>query len=70
MDKEIKHEFGQGPGELFEGEYKKPLPMRLDRWLVSQRAEQSRAHIQKFIEAGFARVNLSLIHISEPTRPY
>ena len=25
--------------------------------LVSQRAEQSRAHIQKFIEAGFARVN-------------
>ena len=57
MDKEIKHEFGQGPGDLFEGEYKKPLPMRLDRWLVSQRAEQSRAHIQKFIEAGFARVN-------------
>ncbi len=31
--------------------------MRLDRWLVSQRPEQSRAHIQKFIEAGFVRVN-------------
>ena len=38
MNKEVKHEFGQGPGELFESEYKKPLPMRLDRWLVSQRA--------------------------------
>ena len=45
MDKEIKHEFGQGPGDLFEGEYKKPLPMRLDRWLVSQRSEQSRAPV-------------------------
>ena len=31
--------------------------MRLDRWLVSQRSEQSRARIQKFIEAGFVRVN-------------
>ena len=45
MNKEVQHEFGEGPGELFEGEYKKPLPMRLDRWLVSQRAEQSRAHV-------------------------
>ena len=66
MDKEIKHEFGQGPGELFEGEYKKALPMRLDRWLVSQRAEQSRAHIQKFIEAGFARA-VSYTHLTLPT---
>jgi 23S rRNA pseudouridine1911/1915/1917 synthase len=31
--------------------------MRLDRWLVSQRPEQSRARIQKFIEAGCVRVN-------------
>ena len=35
----------------------KPLPMRLDRWLVSQRPEQSRARIQKFIDAGYVRVN-------------
>jgi len=69
MDKEIKYEFGQGPGELFEGEYKKPLPMRLDRWLVSQRAEQSRAHIQKFIEAGFARVNGKTGKAKTPGRP-
>ena len=52
MDKEIKHEFGQGPGELFEGEYKKPLPMRLDRWLVSQRAEQSRATFRNSLKRG------------------
>ena len=57
MNKEIKQEFAQGQGKLFELEYTKPLPMRLDRWLVSQRSEQSRAHIQKFIEAGFVRVN-------------
>tara|TARA_Y100001968_G_scaffold296939_1_gene305487 strand:- start:269 stop:1153 length:885 start_codon:yes stop_codon:yes gene_type:complete len=31
--------------------------MRLDRWLVSQRPEQSRSHIQKFIDAGFVKVN-------------
>ena len=37
MNKEITQEFGQGKGELFEREYQKPLPMRLDRWLVSQR---------------------------------
>mgnify|MGYP001211118434 CR=1 FL=1 len=69
MNKEIKHEFGQEPGELFESEYKKPLPMRLDRWLVSQRAEQSRAHIQKFIEAGFARVNGKTGKAKTPVRP-
>ena len=49
--------FGEGEGELLKLHYSKPLPMRLDRWLVSQRAEQSRASIQKFIEAGFVRVN-------------
>ena len=31
--------------------------MRLDRWLVAQRPEQSRSRIQKFIEAGLVRVN-------------
>lgn len=49
--------FGEGEGELLTLQYPKPLPMRLDRWLVSQRPEQSRARIQKFIDAGFVRVN-------------
>ncbi len=50
-------EFGEGEGELVQLIYTKPLPMRLDRWLVSQRKEQSRSRIQKIIEAGFVRVN-------------
>ncbi len=57
MTEPFKQSFGEGEGELFTLHYPKPLPMRLDRWLVSQRSEQSRARIQKFIEAGFVRVN-------------
>jgi 23S rRNA pseudouridine1911/1915/1917 synthase len=53
----LNNGFGQGEGELLELTYPKPLPMRLDRWLVSQRPEQSRARIQKFIDAGCVRVN-------------
>ena len=34
--------FGEGEGELLEIIYELPLPMRLDRWLVSKRPEQSR----------------------------
>ena len=49
--------FGEGEGELITLTYPKPLPMRLDRWLVAQRPEQSRARIQKFIDAGYVRVN-------------
>jgi 23S rRNA pseudouridine1911/1915/1917 synthase len=49
--------FGQGEGELITLTYPRPLPMRLDRWLVAQRPEQSRARIQKFIDAGCVRVN-------------
>ena len=49
--------FGEGDGELLTLEYPRPLPMRLDRWLVAQRPEQSRARIQKFIDAGYVRVN-------------
>ena len=49
--------FGEGEGELLELTYPKPLPMRLDRWLVAMRPEQSRARIQKFIDAGYVRVN-------------
>ncbi len=52
-----QHSFGEGEGELLKLLYPKPLPMRLDRWLVSQRPEQSRARIQKFITAGLVRVN-------------
>ncbi len=49
--------FGEGEGERLTLTYPKPLPMRLDRWLVAQRPEQSRARIQKFIDAGYVRVN-------------
>ena len=49
--------FGIGEGELLTLTYPKPLPMRLDRWLVAQRPEQSRSRIQKFIDAGYVRVN-------------
>ena len=49
--------FGEGEGELLILHYPKPLPMRLDRWLVSQRSEQSRARIQKIIDAGLVLVN-------------
>ena len=49
--------FGEGEGEVIKICYDKPLPMRLDRWLVSQREEQSRARIQKFINSGFVLVN-------------
>ena len=51
------HPFGEGEGELAVLHYLNPLPMRLDRWLVSQRPEQSRARIQKFIENGLVLVN-------------
>ena len=53
----VEGSFGKGEGELLTLTYPKPLPMRLDRWLVAQRPEQSRARIQKFIEAGYVRVN-------------
>ena len=49
--------FGLGREDLLTLSYPKLLPMRLDRWLVAQRPEQSRARIQKFIEAGYVRVN-------------
>ncbi len=57
MTEKFEKSFGEGKGELITLNYQKPLPMRLDRWLVSQRPEQSRARIQKFIEAGYVRVN-------------
>ncbi len=57
MTDDFTQSFGEGDGKLLTLQYDKPLPMRLDRWLTTQRAEQSRARIQKFIEAGFVRVN-------------
>ncbi len=57
MTEEIFNSFGEGEGELLTLHYLKPLPMRLDRWLVSQRSEQSRARIQKLINAGLVKVN-------------
>ncbi len=57
IETDCKQIFGQGEGELIALKYDKPLPMRLDRWLVSQRPEQSRARIQKFINAELVRVN-------------
>ena len=61
--------FGEGEGELLTLHYPKPLPMRLDRWLVAQRPEQSRARIQKFIDAGYVRVNGALGRAKTPLRP-
>ena len=57
MREKINQIFGEGEGNLVILSYSKPLPMRLDRWLVSQRPEQSRASIQKFIDSGLVRVN-------------
>ena len=61
--------FGEGEGELLTLQYPKPLPMRLDRWLVAQRPEQSRARIQKFIDAGYVRVNGVTGRAKTPLRP-
>ena len=57
MSEGQQHSFGVGEGELIVLHYPKPLPMRLDRWLVSQRPEQSRSRIQTFIENGLVLVN-------------
>ncbi len=61
--------FGEGEGELLTLHYPRPLPMRLDRWLVAQRPEQSRARIQKFIEAGYVLVNGVTGRAKTPLRP-
>ena len=57
MNSEQNSLFGQGEGELIEIKYKFELPMRLDRWLVSQRPEQSRTSIQNFINSGLILIN-------------
>ena len=60
--------FGEGEGDLLTLTYPRPLPMRLDRWLVSQRPEQSRSRIQKFIDSGYVRVNGSTGRAKTPLR--
>ena len=60
--------FGTGEGELIEINYKFELPMRLDRWLVSQRPEQSRTSIQNFINAGLILINYKPAKAKTPLR--
>jgi len=61
--------FGSGDGALIRLVYDRSLPMRLDRWLVAQRPEQSRARIQKLIEAGLVQVNGVTGRAKTPLRP-
>ena len=60
--------FGLGEGELIEIIYDLTLPMRLDRWLVSKRPEQSRARIQHFINAGLVLVNYKTAKANTPLK--
>ena len=68
MDKDKKKQFGEGEGEFIEITYKLPLPMRLDRWLVSQRPEQSRSSIKNFIDAGMVLVNYKSAKAKTPIK--
>ncbi|SVD92408.1 uncharacterized protein METZ01_LOCUS445262, partial [marine metagenome] len=60
--------FGLGEGELIEIKYLFELPMRLDRWLVSQRPEQSRTSIQNFINSGLILINYKPAKAKTPLR--
>ena len=40
----------------------------LERWGVSVRLDESQTYLRREIRTGLMRQNLSLIHISEPTR--
>ena len=60
--------FGEGKGEFIEITYKFSLPMRLDRWLVGQRPEQSRSSIKNFIESGLVLVNYKSAKAKTPLR--
>ena len=63
-----KRYFGEGQGELIEIKYKFDLPMRLDRWLVSQRPEQSRTSIQNFINSGLILINYKTAKAKTPLK--
>ena len=60
--------FGIGEGELIEIIYEFSMPMRLDRWLVSQRPEQSRARVQSFINSGLVLVNYKVAKAKTPLK--
>ena len=60
--------FGLGEGELIEITYNYELPMRLDRWLVDQRPEQSRSSIQKFINSGLVLINFKTAKSKTPLK--
>ena len=68
MDFNSKNLFGEGEGEFIEITYKFTLPMRLDRWLVSQRPEQSRSSIKNFINDGLVLINYKSAKAKTPLR--
>ena len=68
MDLNKSSLFGEGKGEFIEITYGFSLPMRLDRWLVSQRPEQSRSSIKNFIESGLVLVNYKSAKAKTPLR--
>ncbi len=68
MELNNQSSFGIGEGELIEIIYELPLPMRLDRWLVSKRPEQSRARIKHFINSGLVLVNYKTAKAKTPLK--
>tara|TARA_Y100000589_G_scaffold195482_1_gene184793 strand:- start:2311 stop:3270 length:960 start_codon:yes stop_codon:yes gene_type:complete len=60
--------FGSGEGELIEITYNLPLPMRLDRWLASQRPEQSRSSIQNMINSELILINYKTAKSKTPVK--
>ncbi len=68
MELNNRNSFGIGKGELIEIIYEHSLPMRLDRWLVSKRPEQSRARIQSFINSGLVLVNYKTAKAKTPLK--
>ena len=60
--------FGIGDGELIEITYTFHMPMRIDRWLVSQRPEQSRTSIQNLINSGLILINYKTAKAKTPLK--
>ena len=60
--------FGEGKGEFIEIRYEFSLPMRLDRWLVGKRPEQSRSSIKNFIDLGLVLINYKPAKAKTPLR--
>ena len=60
--------FGEGKGEFIEITYDFSLPMRLDRWLVGKRPEQSRSSIKNFIDLGLVLINYKPAKAKTPLR--